>query len=316
MYSGKRVLVILNPSSGREAATTVASRVEDALRRHGAEHITMSVTKGPDDALSWASSAAESGFDLVLAGGGDGTVADVAHGILESDRELTIGIIPLGTGNGLARVLGIPIDPVAAVDEMARGKLTDLDVISVDSHDRTSLLFLGAGLDAEINRDADKSEKSRLGFLAYVKATLANVGGRRNHELRLTIDGKESVKQGHTVMMFNAARIDILGATFGPDADPHDGIADLAVLSSPGTLAVVLQVLRLLNRAASQPTLAPVRELVLDANPPLLVQIDGDVIGETPLHARLLPGALSFITTRNYRARDAARFKPRSGRNA
>ncbi len=300
MYSGKRVLVILNPSSGREVATTVSSRVEDALGRHGASHVTMRFTAGPDDALAWAATAAESDFDIVLAGGGDGTVADVAHGVLGQARKLTIGIIPLGTGNGLARVLGIPMDPVAAVDEMARGGLADLDVISVVSHDRTSLLFLGAGLDAEINRDADKAEKARLGFLAYVKATLANVRGRRNHELRLVIDGKETVRQGHTVMMFNAARIDILGATFGPNSDPHDGIADLAVLSSPGTLAVVLQVLRLLNPTASQPTLIPVRELELHADPPLLVQIDGDVIGQTPLRVQLKPGALRLIAARNY----------------
>ena len=152
MYSGKRVLVILNPSSGREVATTVSSRVEDALGRHGASHVTMRFTAGPDDALAWAATAAESDFDIVLAGGGDGTVADVAHGVLGQARKLTIGIIPLGTGNGLARVLGIPMDPVAAVDEMARGGLADLDVISVVSHDRTSLLFLGAGLDAETRR--------------------------------------------------------------------------------------------------------------------------------------------------------------------
>lgn len=301
MFTGRRIRVILNPTSGTGQGHSVSSGIRGALAQTGPAELDLRQTNGPDDFTRYALEAAREGFDLVLAAGGDGSVTGVAHGIRRSGQDVPIGIIPLGTGNGLARVLGLPVDPVAAVTALQRGRLVRLDVLDVPSHDATSILFLGAGLDAEINRDADSSNKSRLGFLAYVGAAFANVAGRRNQLIRLTTDGETRELQAHTVSVFNATHLQLLGAPVGPDAHPHDGVAELSVMSSQGALAVAAQVLRIAVRPSSRPELQRVREAVIESDPPLLVHIDGDVRGETPLHVRVVPAALRFIAAASYR---------------
>src|SRR5690606_5996507 len=112
---GRRTLAILNPTSGARRGEDVAADLEEALLGHGAVAAEVRVTGGPDDALDRATSAAEEGFDLVVAGGGDGTVTAVAQGVFRSGADTPVAVLPLGTGNGLARVLGIPLDPDGAL---------------------------------------------------------------------------------------------------------------------------------------------------------------------------------------------------------
>lgn len=306
MFTGRRIRVILNPNSGTERGQEYAERISRAISSSGPAELDLRKTSGPDDAWTWASEAAEEGFDVVIAAGGDGSVTGVAHGILKSKQEKrpAVGIIPLGTGNGLARVLGLPMDPLAAVKTLSTGKLVDLDALDVHSHDATSLLFLGAGLDAEINRDADSEEKSRLGFMAYVNATFTNMRNRRNHSVRLVVDGQERLVQAHTISVFNATRLELLGAKVGPDAHPHDGYAELSVMSSPGLLGVVGQVLRIVADPGGHPELEDIRELEIEARPPMLVHIDGDVVGETPVKLKMVPAALKFIASARYQVPD------------
>ncbi len=301
MFTGQRVRLILNPASGNERGEQLAATIRSRVENAGAAELDLCTTGSAEDAVNWAAEAAADGYGIVLAAGGDGTVTGVAHGIRKAGTDTIIGIIPLGTGNGLARILNIPMDPVQAVASLAKGRTVAVDAMDVPSHDATSLLFLGAGLDAEINRDADADNKSRLGFMAYVQAAFSNLSGRRNHDVRLTLNGEEQQLQAHTVSIFNATRLQLFGAPVGPDAHPHDGVAEVAVLTSPGLWAVMGQVLRVVDRNASRPVLKKVKEVKVVAYPPMLVHIDGDVVGETPLEVRVLPGALHFIAGAGYK---------------
>jgi YegS/Rv2252/BmrU family lipid kinase len=300
MFARKRISVILNPSSGTESAESLTELIRTTIHAGQAAELDLRLTAGSEDASNWAREAADDGFDLVIAGGGDGTVSSVAHGVLKSTRAPAIGIIPLGTGNGLARILGLPLGPAAALKAMQAGKIVELDALDVLSHDATSLLFLGAGLDAEINRDADAKQKARLGFLAYVQATLGNLRGRHNHQVSLIVDGQERQLRAHTVILFNATHLELLGIGIGPDAQPHDGVAELAVMTSPGFWPVVGQLLRIAGRSTSRPELEHVRSLKLEAEPPMPVHVDGDVIGETPVEVRIRPAALRFVADGDY----------------
>jgi len=300
MFANKRITVILNPSSGTELADSLSDLIQEELRAGGAAEVNLRVTTGAADASNWAKEAADNGFDIVIAGGGDGTVTDVAHGVLQSTRSPAIGIVPLGTGNGMARILGLTLDPRQSLKAMQDGKVVSLDALAVVSHDTTCLMFLGAGLDAEINRDASAEEKARLGFLAYVKATIANLFGRKNRPVTLTVDGQERHLLAHTVNVFNATHLAVLGFDIGPDAHPHDGVAELSVMSSPGFWPVVGQLLSIFGRSTSKPELEPVHTLKLSAQPPMLVQVDGDVIGKSPIEVKMLPAALRFIAGASY----------------
>lgn len=303
------MLVILNPSSGKGEASSTGPAIRSALEGMDVGSAEVRETGGPDDARAWAAAAADEGFELLLACGGDGTLAAVAAGVLDAGHRLPIGILPMGTANGMARVLGIPMPTQEALKVIARGRVVDTDVMRVHSHDAVSLVFCGAGLDARINRDAeDGGEKSRMGILAYVGAAFANLRAERNHDLSITLDGERTQHlKGHTVSAFNATRLSVLGMGMGPDAQPHDGLVDVVVMRSTGFWRTLLKVLRLINRATSQLELQPVRRLRVDAVPPLPVQIDGDLMGQTPLDIEVEPGALQLIASAGYRDDRGAR---------
>lgn len=300
MLDGKRVLVIVNPSSGRGKADAVETTIDKALRGVGAEP-TVRRTGGADDATTWAADAATDGFDVVLVAGGDGTVTAAATGMLRGGHGLPLGVVPLGTGNGMARVLRLPIDPAKAIAALQKGELMQLDVMRRVDDGALALIFFGAGLDAEINRDADAESKARLGYLAYFAAAARNMWGRRNHHVTLTIDGHEEVLAAHTVTVFNAASLELVGVDVGPDVDPHDGQLDVAVLRNPGFWQSAAQVLRLVSGTRGIGELRSATRVRIEAEPPLLVHADGDVIGSTPLEVEVVPGALAVIAAHDYR---------------
>ncbi|MFO7546989.1 MAG: diacylglycerol kinase family lipid kinase [Trueperaceae bacterium] len=300
MFEGRRVLVILNPSSGAGEGSSFTDDLPATLARHGARDVDVRVTQGSEDAFDWAAAANDEGYDLVLAGGGDGTVTAVGHGVMRSQATLPIGIVPLGTANGLARVLGLPMEPMETLDALAAGRVVAIDAVDIPSHDTISLLFFGAGLDAEINREADAESKERLGIMAYVVAAIGRLRGAHNHDLHLVVDEREEHMRGHTVVGFNATRLKMFGLTMGPKAQPHDGYMEVAVLRNPGPWATLGQVVRLVSGSASRLELEPACKLRLDADPPLPVQVDGDVVGETPIEATVVRAALRFIADASY----------------
>ena len=300
MITGKRVLAVLNPSSGKGRGEELADTVRDVLLRHGAAEVEARTTQGPEDAFAWAAGAAAEGYELVIAGGGDGTVTAVAHGVHRSGAGMPIGILPLGTGNGMARVLGLPLEPEAALEALVEGRVVPVDAVEVTSHSTISLLFLGAGLDAKINRDADAEQKARLGALAYLKATLENLRGAKNHDLRVRIDEEEHAFRGHTVSVLNATRLDVMGLRLGPDSEADDGTLKVTVLRSLRLLTSLGQLLRLVSKESSRSELREAKRVRVEARPPLPVQVDGDVIGETPLEALILPAALRFVAAAAY----------------
>src|SRR3990172_1496361 len=165
MLRDQRVLVVLNPASGRANGAEKEAAVRVALARVGAR-AEVRPTQGPGDARAWAAAAADEGFAYVLAAGGDGTATAAARRLLDAGARIPLGLVPLGTGNGLARVLEIPMDPAKAIAALDSGQLVSLDVVDVLAPEGLALLFLGAGLDADVNEDADSESKARLGFLA------------------------------------------------------------------------------------------------------------------------------------------------------
>jgi diacylglycerol kinase (ATP) len=298
VLQGRRVLVILNPTSGRARPEKAAATIEEALTGIGAMP-ALHLSGGPNEPALIAAAAADDGFDVVLAAGGDGTVTAVANGLLGASSTLPMGIVPLGTGNGLARVLRLPIDPLQAITAMDEGHEVSLDVVKVEEPDTFALFFLGAGLDAEIMADTDSEAKTRLGYFAYLRATLWRLQRRRTHRVDVTLDGQREIFAAHTVTIFNAGQFRFAGLDVGPDVDPHDGQVDVAIIRSPNfwhSAAVVLRV------ATGQPRtfVRRTRRFRIDAEPPLLVHVDGDVVGSTPLAGEVIPRALRCLAAPSY----------------
>jgi diacylglycerol kinase (ATP) len=302
MFTGRHALVVLNPSSGRGDAQKVVAAIEAELADAGATRVVVRETAAIDDATRWAEGAADEGFEVIVVVGGDGTVTAVATGVLRSGHDLPIGIVARGTGNGVAQALRLPTEPEEAVRALRAGHPVPFDAIEVTSHDRWSLLFLGAGLDAEINRDADAGQKRRFGYLAYLGAALRNLAGRRNRRITLTLDDETRDVAAHTVSVINSGVVRLAAVEVGPPSDPHDGRFDVALFRSPHPLAALAQVLRLVGGRPGPAELLHATHVRVEAHPPLLMHIDGDVVGPTPFEARIRPGAVTFIADADYPA--------------
>lgn len=185
-----------------------------------------------------AREALEAGVDVVIAAGGDGTVRCVAE--ILAGTGVPLGLVPLGTGNLLARNLGINItDPVAAAYDVLNGTERTVDVVRTNldgSADRQVFLVMGGlGYDAAIMADTIDVLKDRMGWLAYVEAGIRKLPGKPVRA-RISMDGKHAVRRRiRSVMVGNCGRI-MGGVEIFPEAKVDDGVLDLLILAPRGRL--------------------------------------------------------------------------------
>ena len=239
----------------------------------------------PDDGgVQAAHRALASGADVVCAFGGDGTVRAVGAAL--RGGEVPLGLLPAGTGNLLARNLGIPLDDPAAAFRVALGETgqrIDVGLIEFDGESHPFLVAAGIGLDAEIMDSTDGGLKRQIGRLAYVVAG-AKVLLQRGFATSVKIDGGRPVRQrARMILACNCAALQA-GVEIAVDAQPDDGSLDVVTIRPAGIvgwLAVGLSVLTGRGRGNGLISQRSGREISVRLNRPVLAEIDGDVLGRT-----------------------------------
>lgn len=291
----RSALVVLNPASGDHDADETQHAITETL---GADRVDVEVrrTEGEGDARRWAAEAAGQGsHDMVVAVGGDGTVREVISGVASADGGVTVGIVPTGTANLLARALAIPVDDPGAAAQVAAGaRVRDLDVLHLLDRDEHAVLMVDAGFDAELVRDASRGVKNVLGSLAYVLAGLRNTVGLDERHLELEVDGERRTVRGHSVLCLNIGRI---GQSVIVDADirPDDGRLHVGIVrrATPWHVLTTAAGMTALGRDAHPNTeWVSCRRFRLAADPALQLQVDGDPAGQTPVELEVLPAAV------------------------
>lgn len=280
-----QAILIYNPKSGRQVARRVLPAVLQTLRAAGFG-VEPAATTGPGDATRLAREAvADTAIEVAFAMGGDGTLREVARGLLGS--EVALGPLPTGTTNVLSLALGLPRDAEGAARVMATCRRRALDVGIAG--DEPFLMQVSAGLDAAVMARQDSDAKKRFGKGAVAWTGLRQWWTYDFPRLELRIDG-----QLEHVSFFAACNIPFYAGAFrmAPAADPGDGHLDLVFFRGTGRAATLgfardLGLGRHLKRADVETR--PINELEL-AGPPgqYLVQIDGDVLsGSVPLKISL-----------------------------
>ena len=235
--------------------------------------------------------ARRAGCDLVFVVGGDGTVMAAATALACSD--VPMAVVPLGTGNLLARNLGIPLDEEEALLVGLRGATRVIDVGAVG--DRRFVVMAGLGFDAAMMRDAPEGLKRRMGWPAYVVSGSRHLRERRI-TLTLTIDDKPSVtRRARSVVVGNVGRLEA-DIPLLPTARPDDGVLDVVVIA-PRTLLDWSRVIsRVLRRADTPDRLLERftgRRVLIQCNQNQHRQLDGEPIEtSTELAISVEPGAL------------------------
>lgn len=304
MASYRRVLIIVNPVSGQQDPAETRQLLGDRFTH---EQISYEVreTKEAGDALNWAEQAANDGFDLVVASGGDGTIMEAMSGLIKGGSKIPLAQIPAGTANLLARALLIPTEPAEALDVVFTGKAERLDVGYLPDEDRYFALVAGAGYDAQLIGDASRELKNVLGFAAYVVTGIKNVFKLRPARIELEVDGKKRRVRAHTLMIVNVGQIGDGAIALGPNIHPHDGKLDLMIVSSATVLGALRILFRILTRrfdGQGDLQYISASRIRITARPPLPTEIDGEQLGQTPLYAEAVPEGALLLVPQEYQA--------------
>jgi YegS/Rv2252/BmrU family lipid kinase len=298
MAAYRRVLVIINPASGRHDPAQTRQAIEERFEQEQVAY-EFRETQQAGDALKWAQQAEAENFDLVLVSGGDGTIMEAMSGLIKAGSHIPLAQIPVGTANLLARAIAIPTDQAAALDVAFTGKAERFDVGYLPKEDRYFALVAGAGYDARLIADASRELKNALGFAAYIVTGIKNIFTLRPARIELEIDGQRRRIRAHTIMIVNVGQIESMGISLGPNIQPHDGKLDLMVVSSAtiwGGLQILFRILTRRFSGHSDLTYYSASRVRITARPPLPTQIDGEELGTTPLYAEAVPqGALLLV---------------------
>lgn len=226
-------MLIINPISGTAKKTGLDLKVERAMSKAG-YNLDIRFTTCRGDATRLAAEAVEKGYDAVLAAGGDGTINETAQALCGTN--VNFGIIPSGSGNGLARHINIPINVDAALDIIARGIIAKCDYGTVNN--RPFFCTFGVGFDAAVSHYFAK--QSRRGLLTYLKSAFSQYVNYKPDTYTISANGKILTQKAFVVACCNASQYGN-NAYIAPKASITDGLLDIIIIhqGSPIDTAMV-----------------------------------------------------------------------------
>ena len=288
----RSALVIVNPTSGKTAFHPQRPTTDEIAALLDASGLAyeLAVPASIEETVAAVRAAVARGVDLIVAGGGDGTVALVANQLLGSDTAL--GILPLGSAMNVARALGVPLDVAAAVRLLVEGTPQPIDVGEVNG-----VHFLESaqiGVPAELFGAAAEAEEHDL---RAVLRSLARARRARPVPLRLTIDGRPIATRGMMLAVANAPYTGLIYA-LSPEERLDDGLLTLLVYRH-FSLGELLRYYAAVAFARDHPhprvTRWPGRHFTITSDDPLRVRADDADAGTTPAEVRVLPRALRVV---------------------
>jgi YegS/Rv2252/BmrU family lipid kinase len=298
------VCLIVNPSAGGGKAGRVLPGVLAALDGHGLQ-VRSELTRDLAHARELAREAALAG-ETVVCLSGDGMVGAVAD-VLREFPDALLGVLPGGRGNDLARVLGIPADPVEACSIVAARFSRKLDLGEIDG--KAFVGIASVGFDSEANRIANEAP-AWLGGLVYAYGALRALLFWRSARFQIELDpsGERHNFSGYTVGACNSKTYGG-GMRAAPDALLDDGLLDVVVLESVSKLSFLTKILPKVfsGTHVREPSVKVfrAREIAVSADRPFTMYADGDPIGELPLRVRAIGGAVRVLVPTDGSGADA-----------
>lgn len=287
----RRALLIVNPAA--RGGKSAEREAVEAFWLLGIE-VTVERTTAPGDAGRLAAKAP--GDELLFVLGGDGTVMEVAGALV--GRDVAVGILPGGTGNQLARHLGIPLHVRHAVN-----LLSDADPVPLDlgrlGDGRHFAIAAGVGVDAEMIRRTGIAAKRRFGVAAYVWSGTRALFASRPFPVRVEADGHVFERDAGLAMIANVGAV--MGGRFGlgPGVEPDDGWLDVCILSPRGIADGLILAGRMARRDFrddSRMLFVRARSVRLEAPAGVPAQADGELLAVSRLDATVVPAGARFLS--------------------
>ncbi|HJZ81156.1 MAG TPA: diacylglycerol kinase family protein [Pyrinomonadaceae bacterium] len=308
-------LVIVNPASAEGATRENWPKIASDLRTHfGA--FTVEFTEATGHARQLANEGARRGAKLVIACGGDGTISEVANGLIESSQETELGILPGGTGSDFRRTLGMPTNIAAAARALRDGRTRKIDAGRVtfvnDDGERETRFFVNVasfGMSTDVLHRTSSGEATKwipaftprklTSKLSYAAATVQTTFTASPTEVKFQLDEQPERRLRVAEFCVANARYYGGGMKIAPDAKVEDGLFDIVTIGDASSFRILANAPRLYLGAhlsmnevthslAKQVVARPVRKDEL-----VRVELDGEVVGRLPATFEVVPRALA-----------------------
>jgi diacylglycerol kinase (ATP) len=305
--TSKEWFVIVNPNAGNGKGKKDWNRIADILGRNNIDFIVR-LTERKDHATEFTRELIGSGYKKIISVGGDGTMNEIINGIFTQDncspREITVGIIPVGTGNDWGRMFDIPLIYEGAVKVIKESKtlLHDIGVITYFNGDikqkRYFINIAGLGFESVVVKKTNKQKDKGMSNKAiYFYNLLSSLITYTNTEAEITIDGKSYRSKVFSINVGNG-RYCGGGMRQTPDALPDDGLLDVTVIKEMSRREIIRS-LRLLydGTILSHPKVDGFRSdnLKITSDSVLYIEADGESLGHTPVEFGIIPSAVKMV---------------------
>jgi YegS/Rv2252/BmrU family lipid kinase len=303
----KEWFTIVNPNAGNGKGKKDWERISGLFEKENIP-ISYRFTERKGQATEFTREAVEAGFRKFISVGGDGTLNELVNGIFTqnacSTNEITVGIIPVGTGNDWGRMFGIPLVYEGAVAVIREFKVIphDIGIISYysgnDLHKRYFLNIAGLGFEAVVVKKSNKQkDKGRSNQAVYFYNLLTSLLSYKNNDADIIIDGKSTKAKVFSVNVGNG-RYCGGGMRQTPDAMPDDGLLDITVIKDMGRIEIIKN-LKLLydGTILSHPKVDGYRStnLRVESKSLLYAEADGESLGHTPCEFSIIPAGIKVV---------------------
>ncbi len=295
----KRARVIYNPTSGKELMKKNLPDILDVLEQAGFEASAYATTAEPESAKKEARRAAEAGFDLVVAAGGDGTINEVVNGIAPLENRPKMAIIPGGTTNDYARALKVPRDNIRAAAEVILKNQT----VKMDIGKAAEMYFINiaaGGHLTELTYEVPSELKSIFGYLAYLAKGAELLPQIKPIKMHLKYD--DGVYEGDASMFFLGLTNSVGGfEQIVPDAKLDDGKFSLIIVKTANVFEIIHLIRLMLSggKHVNDKRLIYTKTSKLEVNIPnpekrLMINLDGEYGGDAPMTFTNLKNHIEF----------------------
>lgn len=285
--------IIVNPQGGKGKSLKALQKVEQILKDKNVEY-AVHKTERPLHATEITRELSKTPDTKIIMMGGDGSFNEILNGIDNFDN-VTLGIVPCGSGNDFVKKSGHPMDIAKAMDIILNGKEEYCDYIQLD--DRRCLNVLGAGMDVDVllNYATRKHGPAKMRYYMSLFHVLAHT---RFHHLRLTVDGGEPMERN--VFMIGIGNGGIIGGGIPicPAADPYDGELSIVVVNEIKKSKILLELGGFLSAKHVNKSYTEVfsgKKVHLEVLDDSKCQTDGEIFDGTDIHAELVSGKLRIF---------------------
>jgi diacylglycerol kinase (ATP) len=289
-----KTCIILNPIAGSVDDVTA---IQERLRPLQASQFSLS--DKPGDAEKAARDAIEQGCDLIVSAGGDGTLNEVVNGIAATGCKATLAVLPLGTGNDFARTLGAPDDLEQAIEQIDAGRIREIDLVRVTSDlVRYFINVSSGGFSGLVDEKLTPEMKRTWGPLAYLRCAAAAFPEMRAYNTNVLFDDAERLEVDLYNVVIANGRYVAGGIPIAPEADIADGLLDIILIPQRGTAEMALLATKILlgQHLSAEPIIFKrAKRVMINSNPGMWFNVDGELIGNEPATFELLPRAIRCV---------------------